>query len=91
MSADGEFRTERDSMGEVRVPASARWGAQTQRAVENFPISGMRLERAQVEALARIKSAVASVKQELELIEPDLAEASSRSTSSRRARGPAAT
>jgi fumarate hydratase class II len=75
MSADGEFRTERDSMGEVRVPASARWGAQTQRAVENFPISGMRLERAQVEALARIKSAVASVKQELELIEPDLAEA----------------
>ena len=38
-------RIEHDSMGEVRVPGSARWGAQTQRAVENFPISGTRLER----------------------------------------------
>jgi fumarate hydratase class II len=52
-----EERIEHDSMGEVRVPAAARWGAQTQRAVENFPISGLRLERAQIEALARIKSA----------------------------------
>ena len=70
MSAD---RVERDSMGEVRVPAAAKWRAQTQRAVENFPISGMRLERAQIEALARIKSAVATVKRELGMIEPDLA------------------
>jgi fumarate hydratase class II len=70
-----EERIEHDSMGEVRVPASARWGAQTQRAVENFPISGLRLERAQIEALARIKAAVASVKLELEMIEPDLAQA----------------
>jgi fumarate hydratase class II len=70
-----EERIEHDSMGEVRVPASARWGAQTQRAVENFPISGLRLERAQIEALARIKSAVASVKRDLEMIDPDLAEA----------------
>ena len=62
-------------MGEVRVPASAKWRAQTQRAVENFPISGMRLERAQIEALARIKSAVASVKRDLGLIEEDLAAA----------------
>ena len=67
-------RIEHDSMGEVRVPASARWGAQTQRAVENFPISGLRLERAQIEALARIKAAVASVKRELDMIEPDLAQ-----------------
>ncbi|HEX7068766.1 MAG TPA: class II fumarate hydratase [Candidatus Limnocylindria bacterium] len=68
-------RIEHDSMGDVRVPASARWGAQTQRAVENFPISGLRLERAQIEALARIKGAVASVKRGLEMIEPDLAAA----------------
>ena len=68
-------RIEHDSMGEVRVPASARWGAQTQRAIENFPISGLRLERAQIEALARIKAAVASVKRELDMIEPDLAQA----------------
>jgi fumarate hydratase class II len=68
-------RIERDSMGEIRVPASAKWRAQTQRAIENFPISGMRLERAQIEALARIKGAVASVRREQELIEPELAEA----------------
>jgi fumarate hydratase class II len=68
-------RIERDSMGEVRVPATAKWRAQTQRAVENFPISGMTLERAQIEALARIKAATASVKRELDMIEPDLAEA----------------
>ncbi|MEP7082234.1 MAG: class II fumarate hydratase [Chloroflexota bacterium] len=69
------FRVERDSMGDVKVPTSAKWLAQTQRAVENFPISGIRLERAQIEALARIKSAVASVKRELELADPDLADA----------------
>jgi len=68
-------RIERDSMGEVRVPATAKWRAQTKRAVENFPISGMTLERAQIEALARIKGATASVKRELEMIEPELAEA----------------
>ena len=70
-----EDRVERDSMGAVRVPGHARWGAQTQRAVENFPISGITLEHAQVEALARIKSAVATVKRELAMIEPDLADA----------------
>jgi fumarate hydratase class II len=70
-----EFRVEHDSMGEVRVPAGARWQAQTQRAVENFPISGIRLERSLLEALARIKGATASVKRELEMIAPDLAEA----------------
>ncbi|MCA1588599.1 MAG: class II fumarate hydratase [Chloroflexi bacterium] len=70
-----ETRVERDSMGEVQVPFSARWMAQTQRAVENFPISGIRLERAQIEALARIKAAVASVKRELGMSDPDLADA----------------
>ena len=70
-----EFRIEHDSMGEVRVPADAKWRAQTQRAVENFPISGGTLERSLLEALARIKGATASVKRELDMIEPDLAEA----------------
>ena len=75
MSEQGEYRIEHDSMGDVRVPAEAKWRAQTQRAVENFPISGGRLERSLLEALARIKGATASVKRELEMIEPDLAEA----------------
>ena len=57
------------------MPADARWGAQTQRAVENFPISGVRLERAQIEVLARIKAAVASVKREQGLQEADVADA----------------
>ncbi|MGH2385097.1 MAG: class II fumarate hydratase [Candidatus Limnocylindria bacterium] len=68
-------RVERDSMGDIRVPEHAKWRAQTQRAVENFPISGMRLERSQIEALARIKAAVASVKQELGMMESDVASA----------------
>jgi fumarate hydratase class II len=70
-----DFRVERDSMGEVRVPAEARWRAQTQRAVENFPISGTRLERPLIEALARIKAATAAVKRELDMAAPDLADA----------------
>jgi fumarate hydratase, class II len=68
-----EGRIERDSMGEVRVPSHAKWRAQTQRAIENFPISGLRLGRSQIEALARIKAAVASVKRAQGSIEPDLA------------------
>jgi len=68
-------RVEHDSMGEVRVPATARWRAQTQRAVENFPISGMRLERGLIEALARIKGATAAVKRERGMIAADLAQA----------------
>ena len=54
-----DFRIEHDSMGEVRVPADAKWAAQTQRAVENFPISGVRLERSLIAALASIKGAAA--------------------------------
>ncbi|GGU72975.1 fumarate hydratase class II [Streptomyces litmocidini] len=69
------YRIEHDSMGEVRVPAHAKWRAQTQRAVENFPISGQRLERAHIEALARIKAAAAKVNAELGVVEKDRAEA----------------
>ncbi|MFE2843914.1 class II fumarate hydratase [Streptomyces scopuliridis] len=70
-----QYRTEHDSMGEVRVPAHAKWRAQTQRAVENFPISGQRLERAHIEALARIKSAAAKVNADLGVIGKDIADA----------------
>jgi fumarate hydratase class II len=70
-----EYRVEYDSMGEVRVPAHARWRAQTQRAVENFPISGQTLERAHIEALARIKAAAARVNAELGVLDKDVAEA----------------
>ncbi|MFD6079801.1 class II fumarate hydratase [Streptomyces hydrogenans] len=69
------YRIEHDSMGEVRVPAHAKWRAQTQRAVQNFPVSGQRLERAHIEALARIKAAAAKVNAELGVIDPDRAEA----------------
>ncbi|MER5968617.1 class II fumarate hydratase [Streptomyces sp. NPDC002055] len=69
------YRTEHDSMGEVRVPAHAKWRAQTQRAVENFPVSGQRLERAHIEALARIKAAAAHVNAELGVLDRDVAEA----------------
>ncbi|MFD3535407.1 class II fumarate hydratase [Streptomyces sp. NPDC058664] len=69
------YRTEHDSMGEVRVPAHAKWRAQTQRAVENFPVSGQRLERAHIEALARIKAAAAQVNADLGVIDRDRAEA----------------
>ncbi|MFE3141820.1 class II fumarate hydratase [Streptomyces scopuliridis] len=70
-----QYRTEHDSMGEVRVPAHAKWRAQTQRAVENFPVSGQRLERAHIEALARIKSAAAKVNADLGVIGKDIADA----------------
>ncbi|MYS13563.1 class II fumarate hydratase [Streptomyces sp. SID4982] len=70
-----EYRTEHDSMGEVRVPAHAKWRAQTQRAVENFPVSGQRLERAHIEALARIKGAAAKVNADLGVLDRDVADA----------------
>ena len=56
---DVQYRIEHDTMGEVRVPADALYRAQTQRAVENFPISGTGLERGHVAALARVKKAAA--------------------------------
>src|SRR5690606_23669061 len=55
------FRTEHDSMGEVRVPADALWGAQTQRAVENFPISGRPIDTRLIRALALVKAEAATV------------------------------
>ncbi|MET9696001.1 class II fumarate hydratase [Streptomyces sp. NPDC006529] len=70
---DAGFRVEHDSMGEVRVPADAKWRAQTQRAVENFPVSGQRLERAHIAALARVKSAAAKVNAELGVLDADIA------------------
>ncbi|MFI1867646.1 class II fumarate hydratase [Streptomyces jumonjinensis] len=75
MTDGDDYRTEHDSMGEVRVPAHAKWRAQTQRAVENFPVSGQRLERAHIEALARIKGAAARVNAELGVLDADIADA----------------
>ncbi|APU12903.1 MULTISPECIES: class II fumarate hydratase [Actinoalloteichus] len=72
---DGEFRIEHDTMGEVRVPAEALWRAQTQRAVENFPISGRGLERAQIRALGLLKAAAGRVNGRLGVLDADLAEA----------------
>ncbi|MGD8498429.1 MAG: class II fumarate hydratase [Chromatiales bacterium] len=69
------FRIEHDSMGELRVPADACYGAQTQRAVENFPISGLRMPRAFIRALGLIKGVCAEANQSLGLLEPDIAEA----------------
>ncbi|MBN9191768.1 MAG: class II fumarate hydratase [Microbacterium sp.] len=70
-----EYRIEHDTMGEVRVPKDALYGAQTQRAVENFPISGDGLEPAQIAALARIKKAAALANKELGVLDPAVADA----------------
>jgi len=70
-----EFRIERDSMGELRVPADAEWGAQTQRAVDNFPISGLTMPRAFVAALGLIKWAAAEVNRDLGLLDAEIAAA----------------
>ena len=70
-----EFRIEHDSMGEVRVPADALWRAQTQRAVENFPISGSRLEADHIQALALVKAAAARVNGRMGVLEQDVADA----------------
>src|SRR5215469_14143686 len=69
------FRLEHDSMGEVAVPADALWGAQTQRAVQNFEISGEPLSRDLIGALASIKGAAAVVNGQLGVLPADLAEA----------------
>jgi fumarate hydratase class II len=68
-------RLEHDSMGEVEVPAGAKWGATTQRAVENFPISGLRLDPAVIHALGRIKAAAASVNAQLGVLDAEAAAA----------------
>src|SRR5215468_11117102 len=69
------FRIEHDTMGEVQVPADALWGAQTQRAVENFPISGRPLPAGLIHALAEIKAAAASANGELGVIDAEMAKA----------------
>ncbi len=68
-----EFRVEHDSMGEVRVPSAALYGAQTQRAVTNFPISGRRLQPEFIQALALIKACAARVNAESGALDPDFA------------------
>lgn len=73
--SSSEYRIEHDTMGEVRVPAHALYRAQTQRAVENFPISGTPLERGHIEALARIKKAAAKANAELGVLAQDVADA----------------
>ena len=70
-----EYRVESDSMGELNVPADALWGAQTQRAVQNFPISGQTMPRAFIRSLGLIKAACAGVNLELGLLDKDIAAA----------------
>ncbi|QYH36822.1 class II fumarate hydratase [Salinibacterium sp. M195] len=74
MTSSTEYRIEHDTMGEVRVPKDALYGAQTQRAVENFPISGTGLEPAQIVALARVKRAAAMANNELGKLDPAIAD-----------------
>jgi len=69
-----DYRTERDSLGEVQVPADALYGAQTQRAKENFPISDLRFARRFIEALGRVKQAAAQANRELGLLDDETAE-----------------
>jgi fumarate hydratase class II len=70
-----EYRIEHDTMGEVRVPVDALYGAQTQRAVENFPISGQGLEPAHIHALAQVKKAAARANEDLGVLESAIADA----------------
>ena len=71
----GDFRIEKDSLGEVRVPANAVYGAQTQRAVDNFPISGQRMPRAFIRALGHIKRAAAMANADTGMLDRSVAEA----------------
>jgi fumarate hydratase class II len=73
-NAMSEFRIEKDSMGEVKVPARAYYGAQTQRAVENFPISGQGLPARLVRALGLVKVAAAAANRDLGKLKPEIAE-----------------
>ncbi|MCA1692313.1 MAG: aspartate ammonia-lyase, partial [Actinobacteria bacterium] len=71
----GATRIERDSLGDVAVPATAKWGAQTQRAVDNFPISGVPVDAEIIRAVARIKGAAAVVNAELGVVDAGVARA----------------
>jgi len=68
-------RAEKDSMGTMQVPDGVYWGAQTQRALLNFPVSGIRLPRRMIAALGLIKQTAAKVNQGLGLMEPKVAKA----------------
>ncbi|MEX2352811.1 MAG: lyase family protein, partial [Gammaproteobacteria bacterium] len=70
-----EYRIEKDSMGEIKVPVDALYSAQTQRAVENFPVSGLCLPRGVIRALGLIKGALAEANCELGLLEEDMSRA----------------
>ena len=70
-----DFRIEHDTMGDVRVPTWARWGASAQRAVDNFPISGLTIDRALIAALAQIKGAAAASNAKLKLVDKRIADA----------------
>lgn len=73
--AGAKTRTEKDSLGEIQVPAEAYWGAQTQRAVENFPISGLRFPRRFLRALGLTKKAAAETNLKTKALEPDIGKA----------------
>jgi aspartate ammonia-lyase len=81
MTDSSSARIEKDSLGEVKVPVDALWGAQTQRAVENFPISGLRPWRAFIWSIALLKKAAAEVNSELGLLDPNVAKAISQAAS----------
>src|SRR5712692_7890223 len=70
-----DYRVERDSLGELKVPKDAYWGVQTQRAIENFPISGIRFGRRFIYAIGLIKMAAAQTNMELGLLDPKLGKA----------------
>ena len=67
-----DTRVEKDSLGEIEVPVEARWGAQTQRAVNNFPISGRGLPARFIQAVVRIKRCAAQTNADLELLDDHL-------------------
>jgi fumarate hydratase, class II len=75
MAEGPQTRTEKDSMGEMEVPIDAKWGASTQRAILNFPVSGMQLPPAFIQALGLVKWACAQANQELGTLQADVAEA----------------
>ena len=85
MSSDVPTRIERDSMGEMPVPADAYYGAQTQRAVLNFPISDLRFPRVFIRALCAIKRSAAETNAELGLLDPRIANAIVRAAAGGRA------
>ena len=76
-----EFRIEKDSMGEVKVPQNAYYGAQTQRAVDNFPVSGIMFSRGFIEALGLVKKHAAKVNDELDMLDSGIAGAVQRAAS----------